>query len=109
MTEEHMSTNDLQNLKGFTDNFAKEFVIPQIDLWRKNIDPKVKIGSGLMSEYYESMRNAVAELRKDFLPPYYSSFPLHDIVISNEKVEILKGIIGDNYNFFKKSIDGKKI
>lgn len=101
---------DPKNLRGFTDHFAEEFVIPQINFWQSNINPKVKIGSGLMTEYYENMRSAVADLKIKFSPPYksHSSFPLHEVVITIEEVEMLKGIIGDNYQYLKNRIEEKK-
>jgi hypothetical protein len=56
------------------------------------------------------MKDTVVDLREKFSPPYHnnSSFPFHDVVINIEEVEMLKGIIGDNYRFLRNKIEEKK-
>lgn len=105
-----MDLNDPQNLRGFTDHFAEEFVVPQISFWLKNVFQKPSNISGLEKEYYDGMENAVDDLKRKFSPPYkyHSRFPLHEVVINIEEVERLKGIIGDNYRFLKKQLQNKK-
>lgn len=106
-----MDLKDPQNLRGFTDFFAQEFVIPQISFWLKNIFQQPPDASGLEKEYYNGMEKAAKDLMKKFSPPYqnHPSFPLHEVVINVEEVERLKGIIGDNYNYLKNKLQLKSM
>lgn len=106
-----MNNNNGKNLRGFTDHFANEFVLPQIQLWKKNFGLKIRGASGLKAEYYQGMSKAVNDLEDNFSPPYdkhHPGFPLHEVVLTLDEVERLKGIIGDNYHYFKKKVTDKK-
>lgn len=105
-----MAMEDPKNLRGFTDDFSQEFVVPQISFWLKNVFQKPATASGLEEDYYYGMEKAARDLQRKFSPPYHGhySFPLHDVVINIEEVERLKGIIGDNYNYVKKRLEEKE-
>ncbi len=104
-----MGLEDSKNLRCFTRHFAKEFVIPQITFWFKNIFQKQPNMIGLEKEYYDIMEKDAKNLRKEFSPPYDNNYWPYNIVISTEEVEQLKGIIGDNYKFLKKRLLLKEI
>lgn len=105
-----MNQEDPKNLRGFSDHFSQEFVIPQISFWLNNVFKKPADAHELKKDYYEGMEKAVKDLKRKFSPPYNRSshFPLHDVVISIEEVERLKGIIGDNYHYLKNKIAEKE-
>lgn len=103
--------NKLEDLRGFTDDFAREFVIPQIDFWLKFVY-KVPhdFKDELEQEYYEGVKESVDILRKRFSPPYYSNsmFPMHEVIIPMNQVNQLKGLFGDNYSYLKNKIKQKE-
>src|SRR6186997_2937068 len=104
-----MNLNDPKNLRGFTDRFA-EFVLVQINFWFSNVYKKPAYIESLEKAYYEGMWNAANSLYQAFSKPYHQNpyFPLHEVVLNIEEVEILKGILGDNYRFLKSSLEGKR-
>lgn len=101
-----------ENLRGFHESFAKNFVVPQIKFWLENVFrlpatltvPK----NQLEEEYYREMKKVVENLLSEFTPPYTSSHLLWDITITAQEVEWLKGIIGDNYKLLKDQVQKKK-
>lgn len=105
-----MDLDNPQNLRGFTDHFARGFIVPQISFWLENVFQKPATATGLEKDYYDGMEKTAIDLRRKFSSPYrgHHSFPLHEIVINIEEVERLKGIIGDNYNYLKKMLEEKE-
>jgi hypothetical protein len=101
--------DNIENYRGFTGHFANEFILPQISFWLSNVFEVPKDAIALEKEYYGGMRKAVIDISSLLSGPRQNMFASpHEHVLHIEQVEILKGLLGDNYRFHKKLLDMKK-
>jgi hypothetical protein len=99
-----------KDLKGFTADFGQEFVIPQIKFWFTNVFDIPEDLTGIEREYYNGLLEEVNGIKNAFSPPYreHPGFFFHEVVLTVEQVDVLKGIIGDSYIFLQKKLEQKK-
>jgi hypothetical protein len=99
-----------ENYRGFTAHFANEFVLPQIAFWRQNVFKRPEGVRDIEKEYFDGMERAVLSIRDSLSGPghRHGFVTPHEYVLSINEVEILKGLLGDNYNFHKDRLEQKK-
>lgn len=102
--------NDPQQLKRFSGSFGNQFIAPQIRYWLQYIFKKPEHMTREEQEYYDSMEKFAQKLRQNFKGSQQDGQGLfgNEIIVSASDVEVVKGILGDNYRYLTARIEEKE-